>query len=649
MIKTLVLVDEKVDETSITNLVQNRSLIHVEKVNGAKINFKEIRKILKKENCSRIISFDPGLNRFDIYLKSHSVWTKIKFENLVYKWFSSNDFKLRKHYWNTPAIFKSKGSSNIEISFPLNFNQIEKRWDLFNWFLKEDSLKNINGDSDNYNNISIDEGVFDLKNDIVFYNFLEKLPNKLNEIRKISYELVDDDKVHILTNDGEIFLNKSKDNKVYYSIILKGKKMTDLFFSIKAYRNNIKAIINEEERIIGGRKKINWKDLLTMFVSIIVIAILTYVTFNFIFGSSSNSALSILFSGYTWSQGWIYLLIFNFIFSLFLGMFMSILIHWFTPNSGKLNYKTTLNMWVSLQIRAAAAFITTNAFLATFIWGIYVVQTTKIRTVGFVGMVASLNMLRAMIMMPIGFIFMVRGTFYSSHLLIDLGQNGELITYSILSWGGWLWSIIHNLSVSIFIILPPLHIFYNYILEKIHWKKGTLDSLTDSMTSFEMQIRNIKTNLPNQFKNYKRMIRLGMIIIFSIILETFEFTYSLRMVENYNKDVLGKVFDKADYFNVFAISSIRYMSSFVHHFPILNIIPGQGIGISDFVLNDLTNAIVTSKHHELSNDISGIVDDISSESSLIIRFFNFYLKKAISLIITLTFLIYALFIRKIKR
>lgn len=647
MIKTLVLVDEKVDETSITNLVQNRSLIHVEKVNGAKINFKEIRKILKKENCSRIISFDPGLNRFDIYLKSHSVWTKIKFENLVYKWFSSNDFKLTKHYWNTPAIFKSKGSSNIEISFPLNFNQIEKRWELFNWFLKEDSLKNINVDTDNYNNISIDEGVFNLKNDIVFNNFLEKLPNKLNEIRKISYELLDDDKVHILTNDGEIFLNKSKDNKVYYSIILKGKKMTDLFFSIKAYRNNIKAIINEEERIIGGRKKINWKDLLTMFISIIVIAILTYVTFNFIFGSSSNSALSILFSGYTWSQGWIYLLIFNFIFSLFLGMFMSILIHWFTPNSGKLNYKTTLNMWVSLQIRAAAAFITTNAFLATFIWGIYVVQTTKIRTVGFVGMVASLNMLRAMIMMPIGFIFMVRGTFYSSHLLIDLGQNGELITYSILSWGGWLWSIIHNLSVSIFIILPPLHIFYNYILEKIHWKKGTLDSLTDSMTSFEMQIRNIKTNLPKQFKNYKRMIRLGMIIIFSIILETFEFTYSLRMVENYNKDVLELGFEKANYFNVFAISSIRYMSSFVHHFPILNIIPGQGIGISDFVLNDLTNAIVTSKHDKLVDP--DIVDVISSESSLIIRFFNFYLKKAISLIITLAFLIYALFIRKIKR
>lgn len=649
MIKSLIIVKNANSYDKIKGNLKALSNFFIIIHEDNKLSFRKIRKLMKSEDCSRVISFDVNLSRFDIYLKSHYVWTKLKFENIVYKWFLDNDYKLNNIEWDTPEVFKKTGKEGIDLTFPLNYNSIPLNNDLLEWSLEENSLKGYNDESIQSNNTIIEQGQFKLRDESFFELFKDMLPNQINGIKKRSYKLIDDNKITIITQDGEILLNKNSNN-IEYTIVTKGKKASAVHYSSSAYKNNLSAIINNETRVIGGKKKVTWKDLLTLFLSISIIILLSYVTFHFIFGANSSSySFNILFSSYTWSQCWIYLMIINFIFSLFLGMFMSIIIHWFTPNSGKLNYKNTLNMWVSLQVRAAAAFITTNAFLATFIWGLYVVKTTRMRTVGFVGMVASISMLRAIIMMPIGFIFMIRGTVYSSHILKELGENGELITYSILSWGGWIWSIIHNLSISLFILLPPLHIFYNLVQEKILYRKDTIDSLTDSMTSFEMQLRNIKSNIPNQFKNWSRMIRLALIIIVSIILETFEFTFTLRMVENYNHSIiyLNDEFDLAKYNNVFAISSIRYISSFVHHFPILNIIPGQGMGISDFVLNDLTNAIVTIKHNEVTD--ASIIESISKESTFIIRFFNFYLKKSISLIITLIFIINILFFKKFKK
>lgn len=649
MIKTLIIVRNENDEIKLSSLLKNKLLFSIRTISDENVNFKIIRKLMRDEKCSRIVFFNSDMSRFDVFLKSNSVWTKLNFENLIFLWFRSNNFKIKRSYWNTPKIYKNDGKKLIDLKFPLNLNEINEGLSILNWLLDENSLSGLN-DSEHYLSIyTTAQGDFKLKSKLNYDKFKDKLLEGIEDLKTVSIKLIDQEKIYIKTKNGEIFVEKTGEDNINFIITVKGKKSSDIYFLLKAYKNNLKAYINNEIKVVGKTRKVNYKDLVTSIISMIVIIILFYITFNFVFEKgTSGAAFNILTNKYTWSNIWIYLIIVNFIFSLFLGMIMSLVVQWFSPNTKKINYKNVLNMWVSLQIRTAVAFITTNAFIATFVWGLYIVKTTRMKTIGFVGMVASVSMLRAMIMMPIGFIFMIRGTLYNQQILSEMGNSSAFIIYSILSWGGWIWTIIHNLSISLFIILPPLHIFYNKILEGYHNKFGTLDDLTDSMTSFEMQLKNIKSNLPKQFKNYKRIFRLALIIIISIVIETFEFTFILKMVENYNLNVQKETFEAANYNNVFAISSVRYVSSFVHHFPILNIIPGQGLGISDKSLNDMTYAIVASKHQELNNYNFDLIDDISSESTLIIRFFNFYLKKIIALLITISFIIKYTLFRKNK-
>lgn len=126
-------------------------------------------------------------------------------------------------------------------------------------------------------------------------------------------------------------------------------------------------------------------------------------------------------------------MIFNFIVSLFLGLILSVVLQWFTPGAGKVNYKAALNMWMGLQIRTATVFITGNSIVATIVWGLFVVKTTKSSTIGFAGMVASINILRGIIMIPIGFLFMARASFYEFNILSEIGRTGEYATFITLS------------------------------------------------------------------------------------------------------------------------------------------------------------------------------------------------------------------------
>lgn len=88
---------------------------------------------------------------------------------------------------------------------------------------------------------------------------------------------------------------------------------------------------------------------------------------------------------------------------------------------------------MGLQIRMVTIFLTGNAIVATIVWGLYVVKTTKASTIGFAGMVASINILRGIIMIPVGFLFMTRASFYEYNILNGIGQIGEYSTFITLS------------------------------------------------------------------------------------------------------------------------------------------------------------------------------------------------------------------------
>lgn len=196
------------------------------------------------------------------------------------------------------------------------------------------------------------------------------------------------------------------------------------------------------------------------------------------------------------------------------------------------------------------------------------------------------------------------------------------------------------MSLSLLIILPPLHIVANRIQEINVKGKSSFEQITDKMHVFEMKITSLKKSFKSMFKNTKRIIRTTSMILVAIILETFEFTYSLRIVEDYGISVLNiPDLTKVNYLNIFALSSIRYSTNFVHAVPLINLIPGQGLGITDFILSNNTYAIIAEKHLDLYFKNPDLISEMSEQTSLIIRFFNFYLKRIIALVITLLFIL----------
>lgn len=647
MIKSLIWVENDEIKKKVEELI-NEKLTSTFFVSEFKdTSFKMVRKILKKKDAQRIIKFSTDMSRFDIYYKYNSVWTKITFENLVQFWMNSKKLSAVSK-WNTPDQFKL-GNEKIEINFPLNFSEISRANEILNFYMdaKEELDIFSNKTKDAFNSNEYFTFKFSKEDD--FEKFVKNY-KKSKDLDNAVIEKNEENKFVLKTSKGKIYIEKIGDEA---SVLLsfKNNYSADLFYYTRGIRNNIKALINNETKVVGEKKKFDLKNILLISLSIIVILALLVVTFKFIYNpENSKTATEILFSNYTWNHPWIYLMIVNFIISLFLGLILSIVLQWFTPGSGKVNYKSALNMWVGIQIRMVTVFITGNAFLGTFIWGLYVVKTTKARTIGFAGMVASINILRGIIMIPIGFLFMTRATFYEANILNAIGKSSEFATFTTLSWIGWVWSIIHHMSLSLLIILPPLHILTNRIQEVYFDRKRTFEQVTDKMHVFEMQITSLKKSFGSMFKNKKRITRTTMMIVFAIVIETFEFTYSLRMVEDYGINVV-KVdgLTKANYYNILALSSVRYSANFIHTVPIINLMPGQGLGITDFALNDTTTAIIADKHNDLFNTNVDVINKMSDETTLIIRFFNFFLKKLVGLIITICFLIKYFFFKKLKK
>lgn len=241
---------------------------------------------------------------------------------------------------------------------------------------------------------------------------------------------------------------------------------------------------------------------------------------------------------------------------------------------------------------------------------------------------------------------MLRGSFYYGTLLKYGGQSDQFITLLTLSWIGWIWNIIHNLSITLLLIMPPLHILYNkYIILRYSRVKNS-NQLTEQMVNFEMNLIQLKTSFSSIFKNKERLYRITSILMIKIIIETFEFTFALHLVEDYAINVNGLNMAASGYWNLFAISGVRYMSNFIHHVPIINLIPGQGVGITDLSLKISTQGIVSFSHRgELVEQ--NALNDIGEQSTLVMRMFNFYLKRFIALVISTVFISIAV-VKKVK-
>lgn len=642
MIKTLIWTTKK----------ENLEAYGIEDANNASIflsdvkntTFKELIKEYKKTETNRILKIKDDLS-FEIIFKRNSVWTTLKFEDLVSSLLISNDLKVLNNDIYVPNELKS-GSRDSNINYPFD---IKKDFDGFKEILKltlDDYMfvnfeKKLNGKTFSTNNQT-----FYLKDKVTYENFIRDILIKnLQGIQKISSSL-EGDKLKIVTKFGEIytFINNEEQIQILSFLKTDNKRMAELFNFSKGIIINIKNHIVQSTMTTNIPKKIKRKDIITWVLSLLVVSVLLYSTFNFIFSPHNlNTSIKILFSGYSWLHPWMYLMMINFFISLFIGPIIGILIFKATKPKEKIKWTNYANFFISGQIRLVTVFLTGNSILATILWAWYLTSTTKIRTVGLVGMIASISILRGILLLPIGSFFMIRGTIFNSMIFGELGMTDESIAILALSWIGWIWHIIHNLSISLLIVLPPLHILWNKITIFRYRNEKDTDLIINKMNIFEMNLITLKHSFKDIFKNKERFWRIILIIFLNIIVETFEFTFGLKIVEGYaiNNNLIQEA---GHYWNILAISSVRYMSGFVYHVPIINLLPGQGTGITDLTLKLSTEGVIGHAHNweNLSNDQ---ISDLGEQTTFLMRFFNFYLRRVIALVIT-TFIVGKILLNK---
>lgn len=627
-------------------LQKNASLFHILESDVNNTEFKKVSKEMKKKDCDRILKIYNNYE-FEIIYKKNSVWSSIKFNDLITNWMIYKKISPVKSEQKIPEVLNSgKQATKIKFPFEIHKENIDDYNEVIKFYLEDGSLSKILGlNNESYSTINTKIKLKERDGFDKFAILLTK--SKPKGINFSSATLVDENNIEVNTKFGKVYLNINSDNNVFIYSVLSAEQrdIAELFAFAKATNSNMSNYItNTVSAQQSFSSKMTKKNIATWILSFTILIVLFIATFMFVLQPKNTGlAIKIMFSKYSWAHQWIYLLWMNFIISLFIIPIVSVIFIKATEPNKKIKPQQHINLFISAQVRLVVVFLTGNAILATLIWGWYLNSTRGVKVVRFVGLVVSVNIIRGVILLPIGAAFMIRGTIFNHTIFGEMGLLGDYYTFVALSWIGWIWHAFENLAITLLIVMPPLHILYNKMMFIRYRNEKNSNVLIDKFTTFEMNLVHLKTTFKDIFKDYSRLSRMSITMVVVILLETFEFTFSLRLVEDYANYTTG--FSTANYWNVFAISGVRYMSGFVRHVPIINLIPGQGMGITEIILSNYTYGIINHAHGNGALSINQVTD-LSEQTTFIIRFFNFYLKRFIALIICMIIIPRALINRR---
>lgn len=583
--------------------------------------FSNLKKQYKEYDSSKIIKLNSDKS-FSIIFKKNSVWTSITYSDLFYFWvITKNKYEPIKEIKTFEAFCKKR---DINLDSKKEISDM-----ILKFYLCEDSLnKFINF----YNDTSIITRSITKKCDEnLFSDFSKRITSSKQKGIEIKNAISANNNLKLLTKYGEIKIDYSNGEVKIFAI--QSIATADFYILNKFTDAIIKNILFNmlgEKQLTNKPKKITKKDILTWSLSFVIVAFMFYITFNFIFNpNNTNAAINILFSKYTWTNIWIYLMSINFIFSLFYGPIITMVVLRIVSEKNKINLKTFYKMVSAGQVRLVVVFLTGNSILASIIWAYYLSSIYKTRVVSLVGVISTMSIIRGIVMIPVGGFFMVYGTIFNNTIFNEMGIQDGYIALITLSWIGWIWHIFHNLFIWLLLIMPPLHILYNKLVELYYGRKGNVDSLITKMTNFENNLVVLKHKSRNMIKDTQRFWRVFLFIIIGIAIETFEFTYGLRIIEDYYA-YNNSWFTAGSYWNILQISSARFMTGYVYHVPLLNIIPGQGMGVTDLALKVSTSGIINHSHINEALD-SVFIDSLAEQTALVMRFYNFYLRRAFAL------------------
>ena len=254
-----------------------------------------------------------------------------------------------------------------------------------------------------------------------------------------------------------------------------------------------------------------------------------------------------------------------------------------------------------------------------------------------------LAMLNGLVIIIFGGIFLFFGIIHFLSI-VDYSVKYSTNPLIILVIGilGFIWEITHNITIYLLTFSIVFQSFINRTTIFINKKFQKGDILSKSNKQYFSFSSLNKTKF--SWKENKEKVMLIMTIIFiPMILKSFETIFYLNMTESLEVNF----FSEHHYFwNFMGLYGMRTIAENVRFFPILNIMPGHGLGFIENSLNTEFELIFHNQHPNI--DFSEIVN-ISRETTFSLRLFNLYLPIAISMFISIY--VYANYVirKKIKK
>lgn len=625
-----------------------------------KFSEKDVMKTCIKEKTNSAIFIDSNMNVNSVY-KFKNSWKfldstifDLYFAEIIenYTLNSSNEIELKKDLlrdfhinFDSSGRFLFKTNSKIEVVIKQLI------------FLSNDNWKIILDDyAKDKHFLSIKK--FKTKNNFYDYNINlissnGNLPG-INSIRVISQG---DDNITFFSNQTLTRI-VNKDNALDFILISTSNSEVSSHYLNKGIFENLRNNFMQNKTAKATVKK---GDVILSIIGLFVFFILTILTFTMVFDPKNvRESFKILFDKKSFIQPWLYLLWFNFFISFFFSFIIMTFVHYLT--TGRLpNAKSMWIFFVAAQIKATTRFLTGEAIIGTIIWAWYLNKNTTIRTSVLAGTIASMSIIR----IPLTFIivspFMIIGQIYSFDIFntvtamnIDGIDSINTTLFFTLSWGGFVWGLIHHSIIPIIILLPFAHSIFNIINTRVELLRRN-EGIITRLHNREMSIESMKGSVKTIFKRKDRIYRIAFTLFLMTIIEALEMMYIFKIVENYMFDDYISKFGvhKATYSNFLKLSGIRMMVRNVYAFPIINITPGNGMLIIEHFMKSSNEVIFIAEHNYFVdsildiNYIGELASDFSQQTAFITRFFNVYLKRFLSLIITL-WVVKSIFARKIK-
>lgn len=622
-------------------LVVSKSKKMAEKINPM---FKEkINLIETNDNIFELIKNSSSKINKIIYEKENSLsiaykiegcWRYRSFDELLISYFNNNKISFNNNSDNSlPRILSKTNKINQYIHCNQNkiivdegFYETKDYKDIINWLISDlfhtDYFGTIQKKSFIYK-----ETKFRVKEKNDYENVIKKIKDKTLSIgAPLINSFKFENKEIFKFAKGNLTLIKEGSNLIIRENLVSSDDEVQLI----TFSKNIKSNLINQINLNYQKSRISKNNVIKSILGIIALVFFSFLTFKYILDFENvKSAFEISFSKESLMMPWIYFAFMCFLFTLFLPFFIGLFIEVVVNKNKNPSFKRLFVYFEASFIRRASMLLTGNYFLSLFLWGWYLNKKTKIKATTLVGTISSMNLIRGILYSAIGSGLMISGTIsYFLHYHADF--TGSIIATFAISWLGFVWANMTHFWIFIIALSPAFHESLNRVIVKFKNKKitsGYLDSVY--INTFLIRKSNMTTSI---WKDKQRLTRVLLFIIVPIIIEGIETVIYFDMIDSLVLKESGYFdTDFSLYWDIISISGIRLVAANVTNFPLLNMIPAKGMGITEIALTSLYNNIFAFKH--LGSEYvlgSYSVTDMSQMTTVMTRFFNSYLSTIVT-------------------